>query len=184
MQRRISRYRGLFNENFSSNWEWLIRAIDSNISNCPILQEESHEIYTRVRCRVINQHDSLVLRKKKKTKNYYRFLRYHSAERLTNKGKKRNRTKSSNRYNLCTFSFVHGFDGSCWCIARHPVGRLYHDVEKVETIGYRCLAHVLLTVPWLRRRSLCTCLLPAWPVRYINIFLVLSRYQTLCIITR
>lgn len=65
---------------------------------------------------------------------------------------------------------------SCWSVTGHPVGRLYHDVEKVETIGYRCLAHVLLTVPWLRR-SLCTCLLPAWPVRYINIFLVLSRYQ-------
>lgn len=36
---------------------------------------------------------------------------------------------------------------SCWCITGHPVERLYHDVEKVETIGYRCLAHVLLTVP-------------------------------------
>lgn len=67
-------------------------------------------------------------------------------------------------------------------MARHPVGRLYHDVEKVETIGYRCLAHLLLTVPWLRR-SLCTCLLPAWPVRYINImFLVLSRHQRSCIL--
>lgn len=34
----------------------MIRAIDSNISNCPV-SRKSHEIYTRVRCLVINQHD-------------------------------------------------------------------------------------------------------------------------------
>lgn len=208
MQRRISRYRGTIKtkkKTFSFDWEWLIRAIDSNISNCPV-SRKSHEIYTRVRCLVINQHDRessidwrfQITQARDYPRRDKKFIFFTSKQVLSatrnilnlsgNKGiytlRVTSRRKDIVQKKFCGKMYVHAFlrDAtpsiltSCWCITGHPVGRLYHDVEKVETIGYRCLAHVLLTVPWLRR-SLCTCLLPAWPVRYINIFLVLSRYQ-------